>query len=160
MKCPQRSQAERQSQNPVIQSGFLHIAESFSFLCQILNATQARVSDQPNKLKVFPVCAQRALGLSCYWKTVPSQCSGVGKTFWRVSRTVPQTRKVKKATPKLLMNRLSEGYKRAVDKIWAHMAKNGFSGRKSSFRAPKKSLRRGKVVLTKKYPFSQIDISF
>ena len=29
------------------------MAESFSFLCQILNATQARVSDQPNKLKVY-----------------------------------------------------------------------------------------------------------
>ena len=53
MKGPQRSQAERQSQNPVIQSGFLHMAESFSFLCQILKAIQARVSDQPNKLKVY-----------------------------------------------------------------------------------------------------------
>ena len=29
------------------------MAESFSFLCQILNANQARVSDQPNKLKVY-----------------------------------------------------------------------------------------------------------
>ena len=52
MKGPQRSQAERQS-SAVIQSGFLHMAESFSFLCRILNATQARVSDQPNKLKVY-----------------------------------------------------------------------------------------------------------
>ena len=39
-----------------------------------------------------------------------------------------QKRKVEKLIARLEMNRLSEGYKQAVDKIWDHMAKNRFSG--------------------------------
>ena len=42
------------------------------------------------------------------------------------------------------MDRLSQGYKRSIDKIWGPIAKmqcnakNGFSGQKPSFWAPKK----------------------
>ena len=49
---------------------------------------------------------------------------GLGKTFWRVSRfffimkmTVTRKRKVEKSIRRLEMDCLSEGYKRAVDKI-------------------------------------------
>ena len=35
------------------------------------------------------------------------------------------------------MNRPSEDYKGAVDKIWGRKAKNGFSGRKPNFRVQK-----------------------
>ena len=71
--------------------------------------------------------------------------SGVwGKTFWRVGwfffyKSLTQKRKVEKLIARLEMNRLSEGYKQAVDKIWDHMAKNRFSGQKESFQAPKKT---------------------
>ena len=36
------------------------------------------------------------------------------------------------------MNRLSEGYKRAVDQNWGCMAKIGFSGQKTDIWGPKK----------------------
>ena len=100
---------------------------------------------------------------------------GWGKTFWRVDRvffftktTVTRKRKVKKSIPKCEMDRLSGGYKRARDKIWGHMAKNGFSGREPSFLAQKKHplLNSNHVQATtrkscaiKKLPFSQINIS-
>ena len=100
--------------------------------------------------------------------------SGVGKTFWRVDRffftktTVTRKRKVEKSIPKCEMDRLSGGYKRARDKIWGHMAKNGFSGREPSFLAQKKhpllnsyhvQATTRKSCAIKKLPFSQINIS-
>ena len=61
---------------------------------------------------------------------------GRGKTFWRVGLvsfifkgTVTWKRKVEKSIPRCEMDRLSEGYKWAVDKIWDHIAKNWFLGR-------------------------------
>ena len=44
--------------------------------------------------------------------------------------TVIRKRKVKKLIPKCNMNRLSEGFKRAVDKIWGRMAKTEFRAQK------------------------------
>ena len=46
------------------------------------------------------------------------------------------------------MDRLSEGYKRAIDKIWGPMAKNGFSGRNPKFLAQKKHFFTLNPVLT------------
>ena len=81
----------------------------------------------------YPARTLRALGLlladgvlTMWW----------GKTFWRVGRffftTTAVTRKWKaeKLIPRSNMARLSEGYKRAIDKIWGRKAKNGFSRRK------------------------------
>ena len=54
---------------------------------------------------------------------------GRGKTFWGVNRifftktAVSRERKVGKSFPRWEMNGLSEGYKRAVDQNWGHMAK-------------------------------------
>ena len=65
------------------------------------------------------------------------------------------------------MNRFSEGYTRAIDQKWGHMAKIGFLGQKPGFRAQKYSLLYSNHVLTTtgkscakiKEPFSKIDIS-
>ena len=44
-----------------------------------------------------------------------------------------------KSIPRCEMDRLSEGYKQAIDKIWSPMAKNGFLGWNPGF-GPKKTL--------------------
>ena len=63
------------------------------------------------------------------------------------------------------MNCLSEGYKRAVDQNWGCMAKIGFFGQKSRFRAQKKHslldpnhvlATTGKSCSKKKVAFAQI----
>ena len=41
---------------------------------------------------------------------------------------------VKKSIPRLELNRLTEGYEWAIDKIWGSMGKNGDLGQKPSFR--------------------------
>ena len=45
--------------------------------------------------------------------------------------------KAKKLIPRWDMNRLSEGHKVAVDKIWDRMAKNGLSGQNRDFGSKK-----------------------
>ena len=48
--------------------------------------------------------------------------------------------KVEKSFPRWEMNGHSEGYKRAVDQNWGHVAKIGFLGQKLKFWAKKKAL--------------------
>ena len=61
--------------------------------------------------------------------------------------------------------RCERGYKRAVDKTWGRMAKNGFSGQKTLTSTMRKNATNyvlattGKSCANKKVPFSQIDIS-
>ena len=65
------------------------------------------------------------------------------------------------------MDRLFEGYKWAIDKIWGPRAKKRIFGRNPFFLPKKSSLfilamfrpRPGKVLQTKQYPFSQINNS-
>ena len=58
--------------------------------------------------------------------------------FFFTKTFVTRKWKVEKSIPRWEMNRPSEDYKRAVSKIWGRKAKNGFSGRKPSFRVQKK----------------------
>ena len=91
-------------------------------------------------------------------------------TFWRVNgffckMTVTQKQKVKKSIRRCEIDRLSEDFKRAIDKIWGPKAKNGILGRKLSFWAQKNSLLRSNHVLAiigqscanKKVSFSQMN---
>ena len=79
----------------------------------------------------------------CYWQTVPPQW---GKTFRRVGRFLfyengrNSETKSWNSIPRCEMDRLSEGYKRAIDKICGPIAKNGVFVQSPSFPAPKKSL--------------------
>ena len=65
------------------------------------------------------------------------------------------------------MDRLSEGFKQAIDKILGPTAKNGFLSRIRVFRPKKRSLlgsnyvlaTTGKSCANKKVPFSQINMS-
>ena len=54
--------------------------------------------------------------------------------------------KSRKIDPKCEMNRLSEGYNRAVDHIWGHIAKNGFLGKKTSLQAQKMTFQPQKII--------------
>ena len=58
--------------------------------------------------------------------------------FFFTKTAITRERKVKKSFPTWEMNRLSEGYKRAVDQNWGHVAKIGFLGETPIFRAQKK----------------------
>ena len=89
---------------------------------------------------------------------------GWGKTFLRVGQfffVFYKNDRNEKSIRSLEMDRLSEGYKRAIDKIWGPTAKNRFSALK------KDSLLNGHHVLAttgQSYaneivPFSQINIS-
>ena len=93
---------------------------------------------------------------------------GRGETFCRVDRdsfkktAITRERKVEKSISRWEMNRLSEGYRQAVDQNWGRMAKIGLFGQKRDF-GPKKSVhflgftmfwaRPEKVVQRKKLPF-------
>ena len=52
---------------------------------------------------------------------------------------ITQERKVEKTLPRWEMKRLYEGYKRAVDQKWGHMAKIGFLGQEIKISGPKKA---------------------
>ena len=99
---------------------------------------------------------------------------GWGTTFWRVNRFFftktadSRKRKVEKSIRECKIDRLFEGYKRAIDKIRGPIAKRGFFGPNPSFWSQnKRSLfHRNHVPATtrqscakKKIPFSQINIS-
>ena len=115
----------------------------------------------------YPACALRALELLL-------ADSGVGEDFvarqpfFFMKTAVTRKRKVENSIPRWEMDCLSAGYKRAIDKIWGRMAKKRIFGPITEFLGPKKSHflvqtmflpQPGKVVQTKKIPFSQINIS-
>ena len=104
------------------------------------------------------------------------QCptSGQGEDFltrrpgFFTKTAITQERKVEKSFPTWEMNRLSEGYKQAVDQNWGCLAKNWIFGPKTEILGPKKhSLLSSNHVLAttrkssskKKKPFSKINIS-
>ena len=78
------------------------------------------------KIILYPAHAVRGLGLLLADMALTV---GWGKTFWRVSRffftknTVTRKQKVEKLTPRCDMECNSKGYKRAIVKIWGHIAK-------------------------------------
>ena len=93
---------------------------------------------------------------------------GASTKFFFTKTAITRERKVEKSLPIWEMNLLSEGYQRAVDQNWGHMANIGYLGQKRRFWAQKKrSLLAGHDVLAttgkscskKKVPFSKIDIS-
>ena len=107
-------------------------------------------------------CALRALGLLLADSALTV---GRGKTFWPVDRVFCENGH---KLPIWEMKRLSEGYKRAVDQNWGHMAKNGIFGQKPRFWAQKKHTllnsnhvlaTTGKSCSKKKVAFSQIYIT-
>ena len=82
--------------------------------------------------------------------------------FWFFILLRTNRPQVEKLFRRLEINHLSEGYKRAVNKIWGCVAKIGFLGQKTDISGYKKKHfwldtlfwpRPGKVVRTKKYPF-------
>ena len=78
----------------------------------------------------------------CYWQALPPQL-GWRRLFdtstdFFTKTSVTRKLKVNKLFRKLEMNRLSEGYKRAIDKIWGPIAKHGFFGQNPGFWAKKK----------------------
>ena len=81
-----------------------------------------------------PARALRALGL-----LLAGVALTVGWGDFSFTKTaVTQKRKVEKSIVRCEMDRLTEDYKRAVDKICSRTAKNGFLGQKTSFRSQKK----------------------
>ena len=88
-----------------------------------------------------PAHALRPLGLLLA-DGVPTV--GWGKTFWCVCRffftktAISRKLKVKKSIRRCQIDRLAEGYKRAIDKIRGPIAKNGFLGQNPNFWAQKK----------------------
>ena len=82
-----------------------------------------------------PACALRALGLLL----ADGASIMSSATLFFTTTTITRKRKVKKTIPRCKMIHFSEGYKRAVVKIWGRKAKKGFSGQKPSFQAQKKS---------------------
>ena len=97
--------------------------------------------------------------------------SGVGRDFLlrrRVTLTktaVTRKRKVEKWIQRCQIDRLREGYKRAIDEIRGPIAKNGLSGKNAKILGKKKMLhfltltmfrpRPGNVVQRKKYRFTK-----
>ena len=74
----------------------------------------------------------------CYWQAVPPQWGGGSffgalAVFFFNKTTVTRKQKVEKSIPRCEMDRLSEGYKRAIDKILGPIAKNGLFWPKSEF---------------------------
>ena len=65
---------------------------------------------------------------------------GVLAVFFFTKTAVSRKRKVEKSIRRCQINRLAEGYKRAIDKIWGPIAKKGFLGRNPNFWAQKKVL--------------------
>ena len=63
----------------------------------------------------------------------------MGQLNFFTKTAVTPERKVEKSIPRWERNRLSEGYKRAIDQNWGRMAKIGFFGQKLRFWAPKKT---------------------
>ena len=112
------------------------------------------LATQTNAQVTFYSCEIISCLFSCLWGG--GRLFGASAIFF-YKTTVTQKRKVKKSIPRCEIDRLSEGYKRAVDKnLWSY--------KKTDFRAQKKehflvqtmfSLRPGKVVQTKKYPFPE-----
>ena len=84
-------------------------------------------------------------------------------SFFFTKTAITRERKVEKSLPIWEMNLLSEGYQRAVDQNWGHMANIGFLGQKPRFQAQKKAFtslmetmfgpRPEKIVQRKKLPF-------
>ena len=135
---------------PILRTHLARVSQCFWGIVQkiFFSIQLASVREGCHKVTVF--CAQMIRSRppttpqnTCLFTHTRCPHSGEGEDFLRRRRFFTKTaktreRKVKKSLPTWEMNRLSEGFKRAVAQNWGRMAKIGFFGQKLKFWVQKK----------------------